>query len=241
VQVHDGRIFIAQGWQDVERDEGPLDHALLEIEPGDRGPRVVSGDFWNPFDFEWGGDAWYVADGARNTLVRVTLEGHLSTLHSFAKLEPAAPEGERLSPTEFEEGESYEVDAVPTGIAIRGERIFVALFGGFPFVTGAGVVYSVAAADPSAGANVELGGLNAPTDIAFDEGGRLLVLEMGLFDMELGFRPASGRLLRVDLATATRTVLLEGLTRPVTVLPLGDGTALIVQLNGDIVRLSPAS
>lgn len=240
VQVHDGRVFIAQGWQDVDRDEGPLDHALLEIEPGAGAPRVVSGDFWNPFDFAWGGDAWYVADGARNTLVRVTLEGELSTLHSFAKLEPVAPAGERLSPTEFDDGESYEVDAVPTGIAIRGERVFVALFGGFPFVAGGGVVHSVAADAASDGARVELRDLNAPTDIAFDEHGRLLVVEMGLFDMELGFQPGTGRLLRVDLASATRTVLLEGLTRPVTVLPLDDGAALVVQLNGDIVALSPA-
>ena len=91
VQVHEGRIFIAQGWQDVEGEEGPLDHALLEIQRRRRLRRAwYRDDFWNPFDFEWGGDAWYVADGARNTLVRVTPEGRLQHgPYAFARLEPA--------------------------------------------------------------------------------------------------------------------------------------------------------
>ena len=238
VQVREGRIFIAQGWQDVDRDEGPLDHALLEIEPG-AAPRVISTDFWNPFDFEWGGDAWYVADGARNTVVRVTPDGSLSTLHTFAKLEPTAAAEERLSPTEFEELQSYEVDAVPTGVAVRDGRVFVALFGGFPFVAGAGAVHSVAADAGGADARVEITDLNAPTDIAFDQRGRLLVVEMGLFDMEGGFRPGTGRLVRIDLGSEARTLLLDGLTRPVTVVPMGDGAALVVQLNGEILTLTP--
>ena len=239
VQVHEGRVFIAQGWQDVDRDEGPLDHALLEIAPEGGAPRVVSDDFWNPFDFEWGGDAWYVADGARNTLVRVTPEGRLRTLHTFAKLEPAASEDERLSPTEFEDGASYQVDAVPTGVAVRQRRVFVALFGGFPFVAGGGGVHSMAVDGGSADARVEVRDLNAPTDIAFDERGRLLVLEMGLFDMDQGFEPGTGRLLRIDLATAERTVILDGLSRPVTVVPMDHGAALVVQLGGEILALSP--
>ena len=240
VQIHDGRVFIAQGWQDVEREEGPLDHALLEIEPGAPAPRVVSGDFWNPFDFEWGGDAWYVTDGARNTVVRVAPDGRLSTLHTFAKLEPTASQGERLSPTEFEELQSYEVDAVPTGVAVREGRVFVALFGGFPFVAGAGAVHSVATDAGGTGTRVEVTDLNAPTDIAFDERGRLLVVEMGLFGMEEGFQAGTGRLLRIDLAAAVRTVLLDGLSRPVTVVPMDVGGALVVQLSGEILVLSPA-
>ena len=239
VQVRNGRIFVAQGWQDVEGEEGPLDHALLEIAPG-AAPRVVSRDFWNPFDFEWGGDAWYVADGARNTLVRVTPEGRLSTVFAFARLEPAVPEGESLSPTEFEEDASYEVDAVPTGIAIRNGRVFAALFGGFPFVAAGGVVVSVAVDAGHAGERIEARDLNAPTDIAFDREGRLLVLEMGVFDMDKGFQPGTGRLLRIDLAAAERTVLLDGLTRPVTVVPMGGGAALVVQLSGDILEIAPA-
>ena len=240
VQVHEGRIFIAQGWHDVDRDEGPLDHALLEIEPGGGAPRVVSADFWNPFDFAWGGDAWYVADGARNTLVRVTPEGRLNTVHTFAKLEPTAAVGERLSPTEFEELQSYEVDAVPTGVAVRDGRVFIALFGGFPFVTRGGGVHSVAADGGDAGARIEVDGLNAPTDIAFDGRGRLLVVEMGVFDMKEGFRPGTGRLLRIAPGAAARTVLLDGLTHPVTVVPLDGGGALVVQLSGEILTLTPA-
>ena len=239
VQVHEGRVFIAQGWQDVDRGEGPLDHALLEISPGGGVPRVVSNEFWNPFDFEWGGDAWYVADGGRNTLVRLTPDGRHRTLHAFARLEVTTAGDERLSPTEFEDGTSYQVDAVPTGVAVRQRRVFVALFGGFPFVAGGSAVHSVAADDGGAGARVEVGELNAPTDIAFDEHGRLLVLEMGLFDLDEGFVPGTGRLLRVDLAAAERTVLLDELSHPVTVVPMDDGAMLVVQLDGAIFVLSP--
>ena len=239
VQVHEGRVFIAQGWQDVDRDEGPLDHALLEIAPGGGVPRVVSNEFWNPFDFEWGSDAWYVADGARNTLVRLTPDGHHRTLHTFARLEVTTSGDARLSPTEFEDGAFYEVDAVPTGVAVRQRRVFVALFGGFPFVAGGSAVHSVAADDGGADARVEVGDLNAPTDVAFDERGRLLVVEMGLFDMDKGFKPGTGRLLRIDLETAERTVLLDELSRPVTVVPMDDGAMLVVQLDGAIFVLSP--
>ena len=136
-------------------------------------------------------------------------------------------------------GASYEVDAVPTGVAVRAGRVFVALFGGFPFVAGGGAVHSVAANGGGADERIEVRDLNSPTDIAFDARGRLLVVEMGLFDMDEGFQPGSGRLLRIDLATAQRSVLLDGLSRSVTVVPMDDGAALIVQLGGEILALSP--
>ena len=52
-----------------------------------------------------------------------------------------------LSPTEFAEGETYEFDAVPTGIALRDGRLYVSLFGGFPFLAGAGKVVSLPIGD----------------------------------------------------------------------------------------------
>ena len=43
-----------------------------------------------------------------------------------------------------------------------------------------------------------------------------------------------------DLATAERTMLLDRLTRPVTVVPMDGGAALVVQLSGDILEIAPA-
>ena len=33
--------------------------------------RTLSNQLWNPYDFDWGGDARYVADAAQNTLMRL--------------------------------------------------------------------------------------------------------------------------------------------------------------------------
>ena len=239
VQTREGRIYVAQGWQDVDREEGPLDHAVLEIGPGGA-PAVISRDFWNPFDLEWGGDAWFVADSAKNALARMTLEGELRVVFTFPRIERAGAELKRLSATEFEAEETYEVDPVPTGIAVREDRIYVALFGGFPFTAGGGGVVSLPVAGGESRARIEARELDAPTDVAFDEQGRLLVLEMGTFDLNQGFVPGTGRLLRIDLGTGVRTVLLDGLTRPVTVVPMDRGAVVVVQLSGDILEVVPA-
>ena len=66
------------------------------------------------------------------------------------------------------------------------------------------------------------------------------MLEMGLFDMDAGFQPGTGRLLQIDLAAGgARTVLLDGLTRPVTVVPMDGGAAVVVQLSGEILMITP--
>ncbi len=77
-----------------------------------------------------------------------------------------------------------------------------------------------------------------PVDIAFDAKGRLLALEMGRFDLASAtFGPGTGRLSRLDLVRGRREVLLEGLSRPVTVVPVADGAYVIVQSSGAILRL----
>lgn len=236
VRVRDGQVFVSQGWQDADRAEVATDHAILELTP-DGGVRVLSRGFWNPYDFEWGGDAWYVADAGRNALMRLAPGGALSMVFAFPDLVQRRDDLSFLSPTEFKGDEPYTLDAVPTGVALRGERVFVALFGGFPFIAGSGRIVSLPKTG-GAGARLELDGLDAPVDIAFDANGRLLVLEMGRFDLaNAAFRPGTGRLSRVDLASGGRKVLLEGLSRPATVVPMPGGAYVIVQSGGAILRL----
>lgn len=237
VQVRNGRVVVAQGWQDVGRDEGPLDHALLAIANGRS--RVLARDFWNPYDFTWGGDGWYVADAGRNTLARLGDDGTVGEVFAFDVLEQRRSDLTALSPTEFKDDEIYTVDAVPTGVAARDTRIFVALFGGFPFVAGGGVVVSVAKAGGRR-ARLEVRDLDAPIDVAFAADGTLLVLEHGRFDLAAeDFAPGSGRLARVDLNSGERTVLASSLTRPVTVVPEAAGTIVVVQMAGQVLRLTP--
>ena len=238
VQVLDGRIFVAQGWQDVARDELPVDHAILELVPG-APPRVVNNALWNPYDFAWGGSAWYVADAGRNALMRLEPSGALGEVFAFPDLQHRRDALQALSPTEFRGEETYEVDAVPTGVAVAGARVYVALFGGFPFLDGGGLVVSLPKAGGAARARIEVKNLDAPIDVAFDPAGRLLVLEFGRFDLEKGFLPETGRLSRIDLRDGTRELLADRLSTPVTLVPEREG-AILVEMGGAILRVAPA-
>ncbi|OCO99965.1 MULTISPECIES: ScyD/ScyE family protein [unclassified Ensifer] len=230
-------LIVAQGWTPANFDEGPYDHALVAINgAGER--RVISADFWNPFDLVMTDDAYYVVDSARNSVERLGADGRKQTLMSFRRMRQQATAMETLSPTEFKGEDSYEVDAVPTGIALRDGRLVVTLFGGFPFLAGAGKVVSISEKGEDAAPRPDVEGLNAPVAVAFDPEGRLLILEHGLYDQQQGFRPESGRLLRFDEATGRREIVLDGLTRPVSVLVWDRRQIVVSELGGTLLFLS---
>jgi len=239
IAVDDDRFLVTQGWQDVNRDEQPQDHALLSIAPGGT-VRVMSNAFWNPYDLERAGADWFIADSGKNALFRWS-PGSETPIEYFVfpRLRHESSALQDLSPTEFQTDRSYEVDAVPTGVAVGNGVIYVALFGGFPFPDGGGQVVSIPIAATDRHARVEVNDLNAPTDVALDRDDRLLVLEYGRFEVGGSFAPGSGRLLRIDLASGKREVLLEGLTNPATVLPLSEGGYVVTQMGGPVLRLAP--
>ena len=240
VRIVEGRAYVSQGWPDVDRGEGALDHAILALGGSESAePRIVGNDFWNPYDFERAGDDWFVADAARNALVRIPAAGGpVEQIFAFPRLKHRETALKSLSPTEFKSDEIYEVDAVPTGVAVGGARVYVALFGGFPYIERGGVVVSVPVEGEERRARLEVKDLNTPIDVAFAADGRLLVLEMGVFDLDKGFLAGTGTLTAVDLATGASEVLASGLGLPVTVEPLPGGGAMVVQMAGGIVRLS---
>ena len=226
-------LVVAQGWTPVDSDEGPFDHALIALDAAG-GVRVISSDFWNPFDLIVEGGIYYVIDSARNTVERLQPDGRKETLMTFRRAEAAATALQNLSPTEFAEDKSYEVDAVPTGIGLRDERVYIALFGGFPFLAGAGKIVSIPKAGGTSMPRLDVEGLNAPVNIAVDGKGDLLVLEHGTYDQKEGFRMGSGRLLRLDKMTGRRTVILDGLTRPVSVLVWDERRLIVSDLRGNL-------
>jgi hypothetical protein len=240
VEHHGSGYLVAQGWTPADHDEGPNDHAILEVDEG-AVTRVVSNDFWNPYDFALSGDTLYVVDAARNSVERLLADGSGRTqLFAFARLSTSGQALTALSPTEFGDKQKYEFDAVPTGLAVHGGRLYVSLFGGFPFVAGSGRIVSLPRAGQASSARIEAVGLNAPVDVVFDAKGEMLVLEHGTFDQSDGWASGSGRLLGLDLVSGKRQVLLDGLTRPVDVLPLDNGTIAISQLDGKLVFLKQA-
>jgi hypothetical protein len=234
-----GVYVVAQGWTPAGAKEGAYDHALVAID--DNEARVISNDFWNPFDFVVSGDTYYVVDAARNSVEQLKSDGSRREIfHAFGRMERADAALKELSPTEFSEESTYETDAVPTGIALHRGRIYVSLFGGFPFVAGAGKVVSIAEDGEAKVPRIEVEGLNAPVDIAFDPNGRMLVLEHGVYDQAVGFGPGTGRLLSFDNVPGERQVVLDGLTRPVSMLVWDEGQIVVSELGGNLHFLTRA-
>jgi len=232
-------FVVTQGWQDVDREEGAFDHALIAV-ASSGAHQVLSADFWNPYDLAWDGAGWFVTDASRNALMYLAPGATPRQLFAFDKLAHRRRDLAGLSPTEFKDDAPHAVDPVPTGVAFNGARVYVALFGGFPYLPGGGVVVSVAARGAQT-ARLELDALDAPIDVAFDPDGRLLVLEMGRFDLAIdGFVPGSGRLSRVDLTTGERVVLATGLSLPVTVAPLSATSYAVAQMSGSVIRIDVA-
>jgi hypothetical protein len=115
------------------------------------------------------------------------------------------------------------------------------LFGGFPFLAGAGKIVSLPEADHPSKPQLDVEGLNAPVSIAFDNDGEMLVLEHGTYDQKEGFQKGSGRLLRLNKMTGDRTILLDGLTRPVSVLVWGERGLVVSELGGNLNFLTRES
>lgn len=224
---------VAQGWKPADADEDQFDHALVAVDL-DGQARVINSDFWNPFDLIVSDGTYYVIDSARNSVERVEADGRKSTLTTFGRLAQAATTLRSLSPTEFAKGDSYEVDAVPTGIALRDGRLYVTLFGGFPFLAGAGRVVSLPEAGNAPRPQLEVEGLNAPVSVAFDSNGEMLVLEHGTYDQKEGFGKGSGRLLKLGKTTGDRKIILDGLTRPVSVLVWDERRIVVSELGGNL-------
>ncbi|MEX0852721.1 MAG: ScyD/ScyE family protein [Bauldia sp.] len=239
VQRHGGGYLVAQGWTPVEAVEGPYDHALLKID-ATNGVRVVNRDFWNPYHFAVAGERIYVVDAARNSIERLAPDGARTTVATFGRLTQAESALKSLSPTEFSGTKAYEFDAVPTGIALDGERIYVCLFGGFPFLANAGSVVSLSEIDPVI--QIDVSGLDAPVDVAVTAGGStLFILEHGAFDQATGFVPGTGRLIAFDNLHGGRSIILDGLTRPAALLLWGDGEIVVSELGGRLYFLKPKS
>jgi hypothetical protein len=200
--------------------------------------RVLSSDFWNPFRFTAAGEDLYVMDAARNSIERINDAGERKSVFAFPRIRQREGALTSLSPTEFSGRQAYESDAVPTGAALAGDRLIVALFTGFPFVAGAGEVVSVPLSGEEPTPRPEAGGFNAPVDVAIAADGKLLVLEHGTYDQAEGFVEETGRLVSVNSATGERQVLVDRLTRPTSVLARPAGPIVLACLDGTLVFVS---
>ena len=153
-----------------------------------------------------------VADAGGNDVVLATATGVVSTLAVL----PARPNPLPFGPPVFQ--------SVPTSVAVGPDSAYyVSQLTGFPFPPGAANVYRF---DPSTSAvTVAYSGFTNIIDLAFDQQGDLLVLQVSSNGLSSTMGPGSGLLLKIDSETGERTNIVgDGLLFPGSIAIGPDGT-----------------
>jgi hypothetical protein len=157
-----------------------------------------------------------VTDGHLNRVLRVTLDGEVTVLIAFDNI-------------------------VPTGLAVRGNTVYMAEAGPVPHLPENGKVVSFEPKSPTAA--VVASGARLLVDVAFGPGNSLYALSNGIFPV--GSPPATpalpntGALVKVN-ADGTFTVIMDGLDRPTSLEFIGN-TAYVVTLTGEIWKIDGVS
>jgi hypothetical protein len=153
-----------------------------------------------------------VTDGHHNRVLRVTLDGEVTEVIQFANI-------------------------VPTGLAVWGNTVYVALAGPVPHLPQNGKVVSFQTKSPSA--TEVASGARLLVDVEFGRGRSLYALSQGVFPV--GSEPGSpalpntGALVKGN-ENGTFTVITDGLNQPTSLEFIGN-TAYIVTLAGGIWKI----
>ena len=151
-----------------------------------------------------------VADSHLNRVLRVTLGGGISVLRDFDNI-------------------------VPTGLAVRGNRVYMAEAGPDPHLPQDGKVVSFGRRSPTPTELVS--GSPFLLDVEFG-GGRLYALSHGTVDPNIdpsNAVPNTGALVKLN-EDGTFTVIMDGLDRPTSLEFIGN-TAYFVTLTGEIWKI----
>jgi DNA-binding beta-propeller fold protein YncE len=156
-----------------------------------------------------------VTDGHHDRVLQVTLDGEVGEFMAFE-------------------------NNVPTGLAVRGNTIYMAEAGPVPHLPEAGRVVSFG--PKSSDVTEVASGASLLVDVEFGRGRTLYALSQGDFSGGPAGAPAlpnTGALVQVS-GDGTFTVLLEGLDRP-TSLEVIRNTAYVVTLTGEIWKIEGLS
>jgi hypothetical protein len=157
-----------------------------------------------------------VSDGHLNRVLRVTLDGEIVVLIQFDNI-------------------------VPTGLEVRGNRVYMAEAGPVPHLPQDGKVVSFG--PRSLSATEVASGAPLLVDAEFGPGNRLYALSQGIFpvggDPGSPALPNTGALVKVN-GDGTFTVITEPLDRPTSLEFIGN-TAYFVTLTGEIWKIDGVS
>jgi hypothetical protein len=153
-----------------------------------------------------------VSDGHLNRVLRVSLDGEVSEVIGFGNI-------------------------VPTGLALSGNKVHLAIAGPVPHEPQDGHVLSFRLRSPVA--KQQASGTRFLVDVEFGRGHTLYALSQGLFPVGAAegspALPNTGALVRVE-RNGTFKVLLRGLNQPTSLEFIGD-TAFVVTYGGEIWRI----
>jgi hypothetical protein len=153
-------------------------------------------------------DGFLVTDGHFNRVLFVTLDGNITVVRRFN-------------------------DIVPTGLAVRGNQVYLSQAGPVPHLPENGKVLSFSLNSP--GVTTVASGAPLVVDVEFGRGQTLFALSQGDYSGEPEGSPAlpnTGSLVKVN-ANGTFSVIANGLDRPTSFEIIGN-TAYIVTLGGEI-------
>src|SRR6266478_3843720 len=157
-----------------------------------------------------------VTDGHLNRVLRVTLDGEITVLIAFGNI-------------------------VPTGLAVKGNTVYMAEAGPVPHLPQDGKVVSFESGSPTA--TEVASGARLLVDVEFGPGNGLYALSQGIFpvggDPGSPALPNTGALVKVN-GDGTFTVITEPLDRPTSLEFIGN-TAYVVNLTGEIWKIDGVS
>jgi hypothetical protein len=203
----------------IYRIDGPTSFTVV----ADIGAFAVSNPPSTPFDLPTGVQyalesyrgGFLVTDGHHNRVLRVTLDGNVSERIAFGNV-------------------------VPTGLAVRGSKVYMAEAGPVPHLPGDGKVVSFG---PKSSTPTEVAsGARLLVDVEFARGRSLYALSQGVFGGGPPGAPAlpsTGSLVKVN-RDGGFAVVADGLDRPTSLEFIGD-SAYVVTLGGEIWKLDHVS
>ena len=203
----------------IYRIDGPTSFTVV----ADIGAFAVSNPPSTPFDLPTGVQyaletyrgGFLVTDGHHNRVLRVTLDGTVSERIAFGNI-------------------------VPTGLAVRGSKVYMAEAGPVPHLPEDGKVVSFR--HKSSTPTQVASGARLLVDVEFGRGRTLYALSQGVFGGGPAGAPAlpnTGSLVKANRAGGF-TVVADGLDRPTSLEFIGS-SAYVVTLGGEIWKLDRVS
>jgi len=160
-----------------------------------------------------------VTDGHHNRVLQVTRDGEISEVIAFN-------------------------DIVPTGLAVRGNTIYMTEAGPIPHLPETSKIMSFSLKSPTATEVASAAGLDVGlfVDVEFGRGNTLYALAQGIWDGPFEGTPAlpnTGALLQLN-PDGTFSVVVDGLNQPTSLEFIGN-TAYVVNLAGEVWKIENVS